>query len=109
MDQYVHLCLFDQNPMEYRARQDGRIKGSRFLEIDRAILSVEGIRFTPAMANQTGVAPLTLEEAVAQMDFAAVYERLDVSLDEQRQRILAARKYEILVPNHVPIHYIKGL
>ena len=24
MDGYVHLCLFDQSPMEYRAREAGR-------------------------------------------------------------------------------------
>jgi len=109
MNQYVHLCLFNQNPMEYRARQDGRIESSRFLEINRDILRVEGVRFTSAMANQSGVAPLTLEQAVAQMDFAAVYERMDWSVQEQMQRVLTARKYELLVPNHVPLRYIRGL
>jgi len=61
------------------------------------------------MANQSGVAPLTLEQAVAQMDFAAVYERMDWSVQEQMQRVLTARKYELLVPNHVPLRYIRGL
>lgn len=109
MDQYVHLCLFNQNPMEYRARQDGRIGNSRFLEIDRDILKLDGVRFTSAMANQSGVTPLTLEEAATQLDFAAAYERMDFGIQEQMQRVLAARKYELLIPNHVPIRYIRGL
>lgn len=109
MDRYVHLCLFNQNPMEYRARQDGRIGSSRFLEIDRNVLRLEGVRFTSAMANQSGVTPLTLNEAAAQLDFAAAYERMDFSNQEQMQRVLAARKYELLIPNHVPIRYIRGL
>jgi len=43
------------------------------------------------------------------MDFAAVYERMDWSVQEQMQRVLTARKYELLVPNHVPLRYIRGL
>ena len=56
MDGYVHLCLFNQNPMEYRARQDGRIQSSCFIEIDRDVLRLDGVRFTSAMANQNGAA-----------------------------------------------------
>lgn len=109
MDRFVHLCLFNQNPMEYRARQDGRIQSSRFLEINRDVLRLEGVRFTSAMANQNGVAPLTLAEAVAEMDFSAAYQRMDWSNAEEMQRVLAARKYELLVPDCVPLSYIRNL
>ena len=109
MDRYVHLCLFNQNPMEYRARQDGRIEDSRFIEIDRDVLRLDGVLFTSAMANQSGVVPLTLEQAAAKMDFSAAYERMDWSVPEQMQRVLAARKYELLVPDHVPLRYIRNL
>ena len=85
MDRYVHLCLFNQNPMEYRARQDGRIEDSRFIEIDRDVLRLDGVRFTSAMANQSGIVPLTLEQAAAEMDFSAAYERIDWSVPEQMQ------------------------
>ena len=107
MDRYVHLCLFNQNPMEYRARQDGRIEDSRFIEIDRDVLRIEGVRFTAAMANQAGVFPLSIEQAFAEMDFSAVYGNVDWKIPEQMQRVLAARKFELLIPDCVPLHYIK--
>lgn len=109
MDRFVHLCLFNQNPMEYRARQNGRIQNSRFLEIERDVLRIEGVRFTSAMANRNGVAPLTLAEAATEMDFAAAYWHMDFSNPEEMQRVLAARKYELLVPNLVPLSYIRNL
>lgn len=109
MDRYVHLCLFKSHPMEYCARQDGRIEHSRFLEIDCDTLLIEGVRFTPAMSNQIGVTPLEFEQAVLQMDFEAVYGGTDWSFTEQSQRLRVAKKYELLIPDHVPIRYIRGL
>ena len=38
MDGYVHLCFFDEHPMEWLAKQDGRIERSVFLEISPEIL-----------------------------------------------------------------------
>ncbi len=61
------------------------------------------------MANQNGITSLTLEQATAEMDFSAAYERMEWSIQEQMQRVLAARKYELLVPSHVPLRYIRNL
>jgi hypothetical protein len=33
MDEYVHICLIDDHPMEYLARKDGRIEQSIYLEV----------------------------------------------------------------------------
>ncbi|MFZ0845265.1 MAG: DarT ssDNA thymidine ADP-ribosyltransferase family protein [Pseudolabrys sp.] len=33
MDAYVHLCFTNEHPMEFLARQDGRIQSSKFLSI----------------------------------------------------------------------------
>ena len=109
MDGYVHLCLFNQNPMEYRARQDGRIQSSCFIEIDRDVLRLDGVRFTSAMANQNGISPLTIEQATSEMDFSAVYEHMEWRIPDQMQRVLTARKYELLVPSYVPLRYIRNL
>jgi hypothetical protein len=109
LDRYVHLCLCNQNPMEFRARQDGRIQQSRFLEIDREIVRLPGVRFTAGMANRTGTSLLTLEEAFARLDFAAAYDHLDWSSETEMRRVLLARKFELLVPDGVPSRLIRNL
>lgn len=106
LDEYVHLCLFNEHPMEFRAREDDRIKRSVFLEIYRAILLVEGIRFTPGVANKAGVPLLSLEQAVEVMDFQVIYERTnwrDPAIQARRQ---IARKYELLIPRNIPLKFI---
>jgi hypothetical protein len=40
MDRYVHLCFRPNHPMEYLARQDGRIGDTIFLEIHPAVLKI---------------------------------------------------------------------
>jgi len=40
MDAYAHLCFLRQHPMEWAARQDGRIEKSRFLRIDPRVLAL---------------------------------------------------------------------
>src|SRR5947207_11641472 len=62
LDNYVHLCLRNQHPMEYRAREDGRIISAVYLEIDPRVIEVEGIRFSPDVSNKSGVPLLTLNE-----------------------------------------------
>ena len=109
MDRYVHLCLFDQNPMEYRAREDGRIEDSRFLIIDVDVLRIDGVRFTATMANTRGTQLLTPAEAAEALDLDAIYGRLDWSDRTQMQRVLRARKYELLVPHSIPARYIRNL
>src|SRR5712675_1869129 len=38
LDEYIHLCLLGEHPMEWAARQSGHIQGTQFLRIDRRIL-----------------------------------------------------------------------
>jgi len=103
---YVHLCLFTDHPMEYRAKQEGRILESRFLEIHVDVLTLDGIRFTPDVSNKRGVELLTLAEASETMDFQVVYDHTDWRGSEIKQRRLAAKKFELLVPRCVPIELI---
>ena len=109
MDGYVHLCFCNQNPMEYRARQDGRILEATFLEISREILRVNGAMLTAAMSNLRSVTPITLAEACGQLDFAAIYGRMDWTDPEQMERVKVARKYELLIPSVIPLHYIRNI
>lgn len=111
LDLYVHLCLFNEHPMEYRAKTEGRIEKSKFLEIDKMVLGIDGACFTAAVANKAGVQTLTIAEANLEMDFEVVcnYRTMDWKNPEVMDRIKAAKKYELLIPNEVPLCFIRGL
>lgn len=109
VDEYVHLCLFSEHPMEYRARQEGRILEPRFLEINYSVLTFDGIRLTPDVSNKRGVELLTLAEACDTLDFEVIYDRTDWRDPDIQQRRLAAKKYELLVPKCVPLELIAGV
>ena len=108
LDNYVHLCLADQHPMEFRAREDGRIVNTRFLSISRDVLKIAGVRFAPDVANKRGTPLLTLSEACECMDFQVIYDRTDWRDPAIQQRRTLAKRYELLVPKEVPIALIKG-
>lgn len=106
VDRYVHLCLFNEHPMEYLARQDGRIEESVFLRVAPEVISLEGIVFSPEVANKAGARLLPLSDAIEQMDFEVIYTRTDWRdpLIQERRRL--AKKYELLIPNHVPMKFV---
>ncbi|MCD9126989.1 DarT ssDNA thymidine ADP-ribosyltransferase family protein [Luteimonas fraxinea] len=109
MDKYVHLCFFNQNPMEYRAKEGGRIEESKFLEVSREVICVEGVLFTSTMSNVRGAVAVDLVRASQALDFDAIYGKVDWSDLAQRGRVVAARKYEILVPGFVDIKYLRNI
>src|SRR5262245_42441 len=55
MDEYVHLCFLPQSPMEYRARQAGRLGSVTFHEIDLDVLREDGVKFVPGFSNMNGI------------------------------------------------------
>lgn len=108
LHRYVHLCLFNQHPMEYRAKERGSILESRFLRIDPSIIHRDGIIFFPDVSNKTDVEQLALAKAVDEMDFEAVYDQTDWRDPEVQKRRQKAKKYELLVPGHIPLDLITG-
>lgn len=109
LDEYVHLCLFSEHPMEYRAMKEGRIVQSRYLEISPDVLSIEGVRFTSDVSNKRGVELLTLAEAHEVLDFAVIYDRTDWRDPAIQERRNMAKKYELLIPADIPVELISGL
>lgn len=109
LDQYVHLCFRPNHPMEYVARQDGRILDSVYLQIHPDILQIKGVMFTVDVSNKSGVEIVSLEEALKVIDFEVLYTRTDWSNSEIQKRLKQAEKYELLVPDHVPMKYIRNL
>jgi hypothetical protein len=108
-DKYVHLCPRNTHPMEYLARKHGQIGRSIFLEIDRAVLDLPGVMFTPDVSNKAGVAICTLEEAKDKIDYDVLYTRKEWKDPAIRQRLVQATKCELLVPQLIPLNLIRNM
>jgi len=52
MDGYVHVCFRNNHPMEYLAREEGRIGDTIFLQIHPDVLTWDGVLFTDGRGKQ---------------------------------------------------------
>jgi hypothetical protein len=110
MDQFVHLCFELRHPMA------GRIKGRKpdanliYLKIDRAILYQPGVKFATGVGYANNAETVTLEEAVQRnlIDFQILYTWMEWRDPEVQRRRRAAELCEILVPDFVPMTFIKN-
>lgn len=109
LDNYVHLCLRANHPMEFVAKQEGRIQNSIFLNIDRAVLDFDGVLFTEDVSNKRGVETRTLDEAEDLIDFPVIGGNIDYQDQNQLARLRQVEKCEILVPDFIPIELIRNL
>jgi ssDNA thymidine ADP-ribosyltransferase, DarT len=106
VDDYVHLCFYDQHPMEWRARQDGRLPNTAFLKVNPAVLDLDGVLFTDDVSNKSGIVPISRAEANQTLDFEVLSGKTQRNDPQATERWLRAKKYEVLVPAFVPISYI---
>ena len=106
LNKFVHLCLHYNHPMEYIARMQGRVANTIFLAVSLDVLEVTGVRFTSGVANKAGVCLLHPEDAYSELDFEVIYDGLNFSESCVRERHNIAVRYELLVPNYIPLKYI---
>ncbi|SRR5581483_1394162 len=111
MDAYVHLCLRNEHPMEYSARSQGRIVKSTFIPIKLNVLELDGVRFVPGMSNTRGITTYSLDEAIRgehlqEMDLDVLYKWTDWYTNDNYQRRVRAEKFEIIVPDFIPLDLI---
>ncbi len=99
---YVHLCFFNQHPMEFLAKKDGRIEESYFIKILPKVLERSGVRFCAGVSNSTGRQLLGFEDLENHLDLEILFKRTDWREQEVQERLKAAKKYEILFPKKVP-------
>lgn len=109
VDDYVHLCFIRNHPMEYLARQEGRIQETYWIFVHRDVLHLDGVRFTNDVSNKAGVTLLTNEQAVQELDHEAIFTFIDFSVANNQQRKQDAEKYEILIPKHIPLKYLMNI
>lgn len=107
MDRYVHLCLRPTHPMEHAAKVDGRITSSIFLNIHIDVLNIAGVRFTAGVSNKSDVVTHSMEDAMDIIDFDMLYGGWkDWNNPEIQARLQTVEKYEILVPDQIPLNLI---
>lgn len=112
MDAYVHLCWATGHPMEWHIRQRDTAVRMIYLQINTAILFEPNVRFSPGVANAVNMATHSVQEAMDgnMIDYDAFYGNIG-SLREAgpQARRQKAEKSEILVPDCVPIRFIRNL
>lgn len=108
LDRYVHLCLKEEHPMEYVARDKGRIQSSIFLQVGLEVLDFSGVMFAPDVSNKSGVELHTMDTARDMIDFEVAYTWMDWSDPEIKQRWDQCRKCEILVPDFISLELIRN-
>lgn len=106
IDPYVSLCMTRNHRMKFLAQRDGRLPNPRYLGIHPEVLKIEGTRIAFGIANANDVEILPVEEAVQKLDVEVLYDRTNWSDPTVQLRLQAAEKFEVLVPNSVPIDLI---
>jgi hypothetical protein len=106
MDDYVHLCFTRGHPMAHIAVKEERIKDIVWLRINPEIIKINGALITNDVSNKNGVTPKEIRDSLAEIDLEVIYKRLDRKDPIIHQRLSAADKYEILIPEIVPIEYV---
>lgn len=109
MDRYVHLCLRRNHPMEFLARQDGRIERTDWIRVDKAIFQIEGVLYSHGVSNQSGMKIVPIQDALDLIDFEMVCGSPDPRDPEVKARLDRAERCEVLVPDHVPLRYLSWL
>jgi len=106
LDKYVHLSFTRSHPMLFRAESEGRIADPIWLKVDASVLIDPRVRFSSDVSNKNGVNIIDHEEALAELDFEALFQYMDWNVSELHARRSAAEKSEILIPDAVPIEKI---
>ena len=108
LNEYVHLCFLPIHPMEVQARKEGRIHDPVFLQVHRDVLHQPGVLFAPDIANKAGVSLCPIEQAVSGGVFDSFVDA-DLSDAQTKRQLQHIEKYELLVPNSVPLDLIINL
>jgi hypothetical protein len=95
--------------MEHLARENKHIGDTVFLQIHPEVLKFDGVKFTPGVSNKSGVQIHSIEEAKKLIDFEVLYTRTDWNDSTIQYRLQQAEKCEILVPDHIPLEFIRNI
>jgi hypothetical protein len=107
MDRYVHLCFRTNHPMEYLARNDGRIERTTWLNIEPSVMEIDGVMYSHGVSNKSGMAIHPIRDAIDQIDFEVICSRTDWRDPQIKARLDHAELCEVLVPGQIPLKYFE--
>lgn len=105
---YVSLCFTRNHPMKYLANQDGRLPAPCYLGISPDVLSLPGVRVAFGVANGNETKIMDIGEAIDLLDLEVIYSRTEWGNPAVQERLRAAERMEILIPDLVPRPLILG-
>jgi len=106
LQNYVRVSICKKHPMMYYAIQDERIVNPIILEIDTDILFIEGNIFSDKNAVRSDSHKGGSFVDFNRIHFNTASRRSQFDVDEDEQEYYQA---EILVPHHIPLHYILNI
>lgn len=106
LQNYVRVSICKKHPMMYYAIQDERIVNPVILEIDTDILFIEGNIFSDKNAVRSDSHKGGSFVDFNRIHFNTASRRSQFDVDEDEQEYYQA---EILVPHHIPLHYILNI
>lgn len=106
LQDYVRVSICKKHPMMYTAIKDERIVNPVILEIDTDVLFIDGNIFSDKNAVRGDSNKGTDFVDFNRIHFNTVIQRSQFDVDEDEQEYYQA---EILVPHHIPLHYILNI
>lgn len=106
LQKYVRVSFTTQHPMMYVAMNDGRISNPVILEIDPEVIFWKGSKYADRNATKNGARVGESIEDFKRIHFTSVKAKKHFDLDPDEQQFFQA---EILVPNFIPLQYIKNI
>jgi hypothetical protein len=109
MDRFVHLCWAHGHPMAGRIAERNPAARLTYLPIDRTVVYLPGVMFSTGIAYANSAETMSLNEACERnlIDFHALYTWTDWRDPEAQSKRRAAELCEILIPDHIPLSYLK--
>lgn len=106
LDEYVRVSICNNHPMMYQALSEGRINDPVLLEIDIDILYREGNLFSDRNANRKDANIGDSFEDFNKIHFETALKGSQFDADEDERVYYQA---EILVKDHIPLHYLLSI
>lgn len=110
LDQFVHLSLIPEHPMQYVKRKNGEIPNPVWLEIDASVLFKNKSIFSNQVANKTGAKLYgDINDLAEYIDLDVLWSRTDWRNPQIQQRRKEAKYGEIMIQDKINIQDIIGV
>ena len=90
-------------------KKDGHIGETKFLTIARDIVKTPGAIATSEVSIKTGVVPASVEDMLPNLDLEVCYDKTDWKDKGVQARKRLTYKYELLIPDEIPLDMITNL